>query len=196
MPAEATCPHCQLTLRVPCDYSGKSVKCPQCQQRFIVALPAPAARVAAPVAAPPAPVPTGPLLPRASTSKSSASFENLVISALEEDEEEGADVLEAQLAPSTVKTVSGPSHFWRCPKCQALWEKKSLSTSSLQNSRIKAMVRCETCGAAYDYQAVHNGTYDAVEVAIRCPKCHLELTGPADDLLGQPCPGCGAKLPT
>jgi hypothetical protein len=57
------------------------------------------------------------------------------------------------------------------------------------------MVRCETCGAAYDYQAVHGGKYDAAEVAVQCPKCHLELTGPADDLLGQPCPGCGAKLP-
>jgi hypothetical protein len=194
MPAEATCPHCQLTLRVPCDYSGKSVKCPQCQQRFIVAVAAPAAP-SAPAPAISALAPSGPLLPRACTSKSSGSFENLVISALEEDEEESVEVLDARPSAANVKTVSGPSHFWRCPKCQALWEKKSLSTSGLQNSRIKAMVRCETCGTAYDYQTVHDGKYDAAEVAIRCPKCHLELTGPGDDLLGQPCPGCGAKLP-
>ena len=36
MPAQATCPRCELTIRVPVDYAGKSVKCPQCQQRFVV----------------------------------------------------------------------------------------------------------------------------------------------------------------
>jgi hypothetical protein len=181
MPAEATCPHCHLTLRVPSDYGGKSVKCPQCQQRFTVAF-----------AGPPAPAPSKlvPVLPRAGASKSSGSFENLVLSALEEEDE-----AEAAPAQTLIKPVAGPSHFWRCPKCQALWEKKVLSTAALQNSRIKAMVRCETCGSAYDYQAVHDGRYDAPEVSLACTKCHLELSGPAEDLLGKPCPACGERLP-
>ena len=41
MPAEAKCPRCQLTLRVPSNFGGQRVKCPQCQERFVVPLPPP-----------------------------------------------------------------------------------------------------------------------------------------------------------
>ncbi len=34
--AQATCPHCELSIRVPIDYADRSVKCPQCEQRFTV----------------------------------------------------------------------------------------------------------------------------------------------------------------
>jgi uncharacterized CHY-type Zn-finger protein len=205
MPAEATCPHCQLTLRVPENYGGKSVKCPQCQRRFTVG--APGGALAPP---PPAPVATAP-------KSNSAAFDDLVLSMLDEDEEEtpaAASVAPAPTkpttfkppgtpaaAPSTAKTLAiaakkgAASHYWRCPKCQALWEKRPLAAAALENTRIKAKVRCETCGAAYDYQEVHSGQYDAAEVSVACGKCHLEFSGPAEDLLGQPCPACGAALP-
>lgn len=41
MPAEAQCPRCQLTIRVPSNFGGQRVKCPQCQERFMVPLPPP-----------------------------------------------------------------------------------------------------------------------------------------------------------
>jgi hypothetical protein len=41
MPAEAKCPRCQITIRVPSHFDGQRVKCPQCQERFVVTLPPP-----------------------------------------------------------------------------------------------------------------------------------------------------------
>lgn len=177
MPAEAKCPHCQLSLRVPSDYAGKSVKCPQCQQRFVVGGSAPGAKptITAPAATP---------------QKPPGEFEELIMSVLNEGEED-----EAAAADAHVEKVKGPSRFWRCAKCDAVWEKKPLASTHLEGSRIKAMVRCETCGGAFDYAAVHGGKYDVPEISLTCPKCHLQLSGPADDLLDKPCPACGAHLP-
>jgi hypothetical protein len=190
MPAKAICPHCQLSLKVPSDYAGKSVKCPQCQQRFIVSTSDAPAGSPAPLAAPAPPAkPDAVLRGPAASVEAPSAFDDLVMSVLNEGEEdtEGAD--------GHVEKVAGPSHFWSCPKCKAVWEKKPLQVESLKASRIKAMVRCETCGAAYDYAAVHSGKYDTLEIKITCPKCHLELTGPAEDLLDKHCPGCGGHLP-
>lgn len=61
MPAEAVCPHCQLKLRVPETFAGRSVKCAQCQRRFVVTFPS----------ATPAP-------------EAQPSFESLVLSVLDD----------------------------------------------------------------------------------------------------------------
>lgn len=180
MPAEAVCPHCQLKLRVPADYGGRTVKCPQCQQRFVVMLPGDISRPAA------SDIPPSPTV----ATKPAAAFEQLVMSVLDEDDTATDDETDAH-----VQRVAGPSHFWRCAKCQAVWEKKTLPVATLQNTRIKAMVRCETCGQAVPYADVHAGKYDAPEITLICPHCHLQFGGPADDLLGQPCPGCSHPLP-
>lgn len=176
MPAEATCPHCQLTLRIPSDYAGRSVKCPQCQQRFIVSMPGQAA-----VAVSQTPLPR-PVV------KSSGEFDDLIMSVLDADDEE--DEGEAY-----VTKAAGPSLHWRCPRCTALWEKKPLPTAAIQSTHIEPMVRCETCGAAYAYAAVQSGKYDAPEVTVTCAHCGRHLKGPAEGLLGQPCPGCTHRLP-
>ncbi len=178
MPAEATCPHCQLKLRVPADYAGRSVKCPQCQQRFIVNS----------TGNEPAAVPATAVLSRAITPRSSGAFEELIMSVLDEDEVEVE-------GDAHIEKVAGPSHSWRCPKCAALWEKKVLSAASLQNTRIKPMVRCETCGTAVAYADMQGGKFDAPEIRLTCPHCRLHVNGPAEDLLGQPCPGCAHHLP-
>ena len=174
MPAEAICPHCQLKLRVPADYGGRSVKCAQCQQRFIVNLPG------AVPAAVPAPL----------ASQSTSTFDQLILSVLDEDDDAEADDIDAH-----VQKVAGPSHFWRCPRCTATWQKKTLAATVLENTRIKAMVRCESCGTAVSYADMQSGQYDAAEITLTCPHCHLDLNGPAEDLLGGVCPGCGHHLP-
>lgn len=180
MPAEAVCPHCQLKLRVPANYAGRSVKCAQCQQRFVVQLLADA-------------TPAQPSVP-AATRLSAAPLptpviEELVLSVLEEDEvpEEPANV--------QIERLAGPSYFWQCPQCTALWRKKALSTESLHATHIKPMARCESCGDAVSYDDVQAGKYDALEVSLRCPHCRQQLSGPAEHLLGRPCPGCGHPLP-
>ncbi|HTN77090.1 MAG TPA: hypothetical protein VL096_17645 [Pirellulaceae bacterium] len=38
MSTKANCPQCQCEIRIPSDYGGRSVKCPQCLQRFLVPL--------------------------------------------------------------------------------------------------------------------------------------------------------------
>jgi uncharacterized CHY-type Zn-finger protein len=184
MPAEAKCPYCQLKLRVPNDYGGKSVKCPQCQQRFIVG--------GGPALAQAQPEANARTMLKAPGAKSAGNFEDLVMSVLDEDEPETTT---STSADAHVQKVAGPSRFWRCPKCEAVWEKKPLKNPDLQGSRIKAMVRCETCAAAYDYQEVQAGKYDTPEISLTCPKCHVQLSGPAVDLLGKPCAACGTQLP-
>lgn len=228
MPAQARCPHCQLSLRVPNDHHGKSVKCPQCQKRFIVELPMyPPVRQpqeeAQPSAGPkPAPVmspefllpPTKPSSAPAPVSSASSPakseparppkdsvtrFEDLVLSVLEE-EDDTPEPTERVLTigkgtPGKLQKLQGPSNYWRCTKCDAIWEKKPLLAAHLENTRIKAMVRCETCGKSFDYQDVHGGKMDAPEVKVTCTNCGVELRGPEQDLLGQKCPGCSAFLP-
>lgn len=174
MPAEARCPHCQLVLRVPSDYGGRSVKCPQCAQRFVVEFPGSTEPALLNQNAPPPP-----------------DFESLVMSVLDEDEDE--PTVEAA---AHVRRLSGPSHFWHCPHCQATWKKKPLPETHFENPRIKAMARCECCGHAFDYSVVESGKFDAPEVELACPHCRLELTGPADDLLGKTCPACAQALPS
>ena len=176
MPAEVVCSHCQLKLRVPADYGGRSVKCPQCQHRFIVQLPTTAVP-------PPAPAPVA-------STKPVKVFDQLIMSVLDEDEQAASNAGDAH-----VQSVPGPSHFWRCAKCQAVWEKKVLPVTTLKNTRITAMVRCETCGDAVPYIDVHAGKYDAPEITLNCPHCQMQFSGPAADLLGQPCPGCNHLLP-
>jgi hypothetical protein len=174
MPAKTTCPHCQLTLKVPSDYAGQSVKCPQCSERFIVEFPS---------VGEPSHLGSGPPTP---------DFESLVMSVLDEDEAETTD----EVASHThIERLSGPSHFWRCPDCQAVWEKQKLPDAHFENPRIKALARCESCGHAFDYAEVESGKLDALEVQLACPHCHLELSGPADDLLGKTCPACAHALP-
>lgn len=172
MPAKATCPHCQLELRVPSNYAGHSVKCPQCAERFVVELPPQEETSLLSSASPP------------------SDFESLVMSVLDEEENDNGPASDAH-----VQRLSGPSHYWRCPHCQAVWKKQPLPEAHFENPHIKAMARCESCGHAQDHAEVEQGKFDAPEVRLTCPHCLLDLSGPADDLLGKTCPACAHALP-
>jgi predicted Zn finger-like uncharacterized protein len=52
MNLQIACPHCQTRVRAPAQMVGQSVKCPSCQQTFVVIDPSTKA-------APPAPAPSG-----------------------------------------------------------------------------------------------------------------------------------------
>lgn len=164
MPAKTTCPNCQLSIRVPVDYAGRSIKCPQCNQRF----PVPGERPTPPPAATPAP-----------------TFDDLVLKSLDDDE----PVVATPVETARARVLSGAAQYWCCPHCKTLGEKAALSSA-------ETTVVCTGCGQAFGYFDVFGGKFDAVEVELACQKCGTLFTGPADILLGQPCPTCQAKLPS
>ncbi|MCI0378017.1 MAG: protein kinase [Gemmataceae bacterium] len=59
MPQVLRCPHCQKSMQVPDNASGKTVRCPSCQKPFQVPGGVAPPVAAPPVARPPAPSPTG-----------------------------------------------------------------------------------------------------------------------------------------
>ena len=91
--------------------------------------------------------------------------------------------------------LSGNSHFWRCPNCRAILQKRG-SPGLSPGAFVTGMVTCGGCNRTYSHSAVYGGDYDMPEVELNCPHCSTHLRGPKDDLLGGPCPACNRPLPT
>jgi hypothetical protein len=104
----------------------------------------------------------------------------------------------------TIRHVPGPSRFCRCPKCADVLSLEGLSESSRavrirnyeapRDQRLETVLaNCSRCKAALD---VSDRQYDLPEVKLNCPQCKSFLYGPADELLGKPCPVCRNALPS
>ena len=93
-----------------------------------------------------------------------------------------------------IKTLPGPSLFWRCPNCSAILKKRQLQGLS-DDAQITGVVTCGGCQRTYSYKDVYGGRFDLPEVELLCPHCSTHLRGPRDDLLGKPCPSCKKPLP-
>lgn len=92
-----------------------------------------------------------------------------------------------------IKHLPGQSRFWRCPACGAVLPKRD-SPGASPDAIVVGLVTCGGCNRTYPYDAVYGGDYDLPEVELNCPHCAVHLRGPAQELLGGPCPACGQQL--
>jgi hypothetical protein len=104
----------------------------------------------------------------------------------------------SQLADPTITDVPGPSRFWRCPQCRAVLNRNRLSdpVATLLGSPTAAQqVVFATCAKCKSDVDLSGDRYDLREVKLNCPHCGSALQGPAEELLGNPCPACKVPLP-
>lgn len=111
----------------------------------------------------------------------------LLLSQMGQDSKQTVSVSDSPFAH-----VTGKSLFYRCPSCNVLLRKRSVE--GLPDAI--GTTSCSECKASFSYSDVYyDGRYDVPEVEGKCPTCAAALRGPADDLLGKPCPSCNAMLP-
>jgi len=94
-----------------------------------------------------------------------------------------------------IERIQGPSRFWRCPSCGATLQKKENLMVEYPDADVGGSVTCGGCRESFDYLDVYTGKYDLPEIRFACPHCSKTLRGPADELLGKPCPACDKPIP-
>lgn len=90
------------------------------------------------------------------------------------------------------------AEFWRCPGCRAVLRKDATSMRVWADRRpgdsIGGFVTCGGCQSQFSFAEIYGGRYDLVVAHLTCGRCGTRLRGPSEELLGYPCPACGATL--